>query len=158
MTRLEWSPLYPHPSSPSIFPGRGADLLGLPSHPSEPAALAALTPETTPAPGAPKCFQVALTLPTGEEPPHPGSIDVVNYPSNSLKSIAHKMMFGQTRIFTAFCFNGNLKAQSLFFGCGEYTHKLSFNYQHSVCFSAGNNSESDVYKLNLLALVILVRY
>lgn len=103
-TRLEWSPLYPCPSSSSILPGRGADLLGLPSHPSEPAALAALTPETTPAPGAPKCFQVALALPAGEEPPCPGSIDVVNYPSNSLKSIAHKMMFGQTRTFTSFLF------------------------------------------------------
>lgn len=114
VTRLECSPLYPNPSSPSIFPGRGADLLGLPSHPSEPAALAALTPETTPAPGAPKCFQVALALPTGEEPPCPSSINVVNYPPNSLKSIADKMMFGQTRIFTAFNFNGNLKAHSLF--------------------------------------------
>lgn len=137
MTRLEWFPLYPCPSSPSIFPGRGADLLGLPSHPSEPAALAALTPETTPAPGAPKCFQVALTLPTGEEPPCPGSIDVVNYPSNSLKSIAHKMMFGQTQTFTALCFNGNLKAQSLFSGRVTYTHKCCFNYQHFVCFSTG---------------------
>lgn len=102
--RLEWSPLYPHPSSPSIFPGRGADLLGLPSHPSEAAALAALTPETYPAPGAPKCFQVALTLPTREEPPCLVSIDVVNYPSNSLKSIHRKMMFGQTRTFTSFLF------------------------------------------------------
>ncbi|KAK5916560.1 hypothetical protein CgunFtcFv8_011532 [Champsocephalus gunnari] len=71
VTRLEWSPLYLHPSSCSIFPGRGADLLGLPSHPSEAAALAALTPETTPEPGAPKCFQVALALSTSEEPPPP---------------------------------------------------------------------------------------
>lgn len=102
--RLEWSPLYPCPSSPSIFPGKGGDLLGLPSHPSEAAALAALTPETTPAPGAPKCFQVALTLPTREEPPCLVSIDVVNYPSSSLKSIDHKMMLGQTGTFTSFLF------------------------------------------------------
>lgn len=104
VARLEWSPLYPYPSSASIFPGRGADLLWLPSHPSEPATLAALTPETTLAPGAPKCFQVALTLPTGEEPPCSCSIDVVNYPSNSQKSIVHKMMLRQTGTFTSFLF------------------------------------------------------
>lgn len=37
--------------------------MGLPSHPSEPAPQAALTPET---PGAPKCFRVALSLDIGE--------------------------------------------------------------------------------------------
>lgn len=109
--RLKWSPLYPHPPLPPSFLAEGADLLGLPSHPSEPAPLAALTPETTPAPGASKCFQVALTLPIGEEPPCPGSIDVVNYTSNSLKSISHRMMFGQTD-FYSFCANGKVKIRA----------------------------------------------
>lgn len=41
------------PSSFTIFPGSGSDLLELCDHPSEPAPLATLTPETTPALGAP---------------------------------------------------------------------------------------------------------
>ena len=41
------------PFSFNIFPGRGADLLELCGHPSEPAPLATLTPETTPALGGP---------------------------------------------------------------------------------------------------------
>lgn len=41
------------PSSFTIFPGRGADLLELCGHPSEPAPSATLTPETTPALGGP---------------------------------------------------------------------------------------------------------